>query len=1028
MPNKKELAQQQQEARLAAFKKGTESHLEMATISSLPGILFSRKTVYYTKKEEKLDRAGAIHFIKKNGKTESFVWHATPHALKEATRYGLLPVESPTAKAIAALGQYRQRVLNRAYGRGIVSNKYKEKEELVNFAQNSMEALLNLERLVNTFNPSAGIENEKIRIKASIKKSIKELQQQKNSISDRIYLTKYDKEASKKISRFYEEKINILQALQEEVEKSKKPEKLKELLKPTGSSSIMTLVKTMSMATILKMQELNQNITYSRSAKSLLRGDLNNACEDALKELRDYEADPHNFILPEHQGLYPDNGDTIAVDFGHLGHDEKKIKSTLQAILAIDRTGIKLDFTSYDQRLRQTRFTKWQTNGSAGFTIKRMAAGIANLITGTVFGLAVDLPLGFLVSLLTLGKYKLPSLASQLTIKVDTGAPENKKIKDLYQHWSFTQYSAGAILGQKIGAFIGNTFFDVFTGLRMSVQNMKWKGLDEFVTDFQTGFWGGDHSKKSEDIISQAKNEFVRLREIRETFLYTIREKEQEVITEKPVNEASTITQSSRVLADVPYHLGSGEWQDIFNASCSGIKAVNDTFVHHIHAKHPFTGLIFTASYAAGGLAVLAPGLVSFLPHSYIAFSQTLGNMMAKGNISSAIASGFTQAKLFSATFEAVLHGGDSWLATGAKQFEKNPANTLVYGALAVGLGYTLANVLDVPFLSEYIKDDVGTAPYVGWAFAGGKIALLLVDLFEARESKADVENLTSSLDMMLKEQFPQAAPETIETYKKKLLHDKSIELNLRQQKEKGEQQLSQVPSMEVKRLQFMQMLTEHQDLLPELENKNKRDLLLLARHLFEGMENKEAFLKGLKDAFYPQSEKSIFSRTITIITNYIPLLVRCLLSPVSASLQPWRDLRDKLAKDVTRIPHGLGRLTTMFSRTLVRVGLRSPADVIANEILARGDGFIRNNQHSISSGTYAVSECYEKMAERLRQGASTPVDEMRKAATAPAVQTVFISTERQDVSGLVSKGFFAEKPSLKPSIAPDMNNPMELH
>ena len=1015
MFNQKSLAKSLQANQIKTFKLGQKTSLHVAAISKVPGVLYSNKIHQYTKEEVSLSNAGAVHFIQKDNESEGFVWHAPEPALKQALRYGLIPVEAPTAKAIAALGIYKQHILTRAYEKGIISNKYQQKEALVTLAQDNLTALQGLERLVNTFNANADLCAEKTRIDAVINETLKAINQLKiNSGNTLASLTEYDKAAIAKIENFYNAQINSLRQLQSGIQTAN-ANQLRKMLKPTGVNSLLVMVKTESIAILVKIQELNQNITYSRQARAFMRGDLNNAIEDALKVLRDYDADPHNPILAEHQGYYLQDPttNTIAIDFSHLSNNETKTNQTLRAIIEISGEGIQVvdkkeGYRLNNQPLKTTRFTKWTTNAKFGFMPKRITTAIINIITGAIVGLVFDLPFGFLTSLFSLGQYKMPSLASKLSMSLDTGAPKNTHASELIKRLSFKNLSAGVILGQKLSSFIRDTVLDVGRGIWQSTKNFQFKGFDELISDFKTGAW--ESYNNHEDELAEALSKLKILTHTKTAFERRITEKEAILINQHkktPLHHTHPITCTSSAIALPPYSLNSGEWDDISNASIHGAISVSETFIHNIHAKHPFVGLIFSTTYVLGGLTVLAPGLLSYLSQ-YTAFSQIVGNLMAQGTNSAAIASGFTQAKILAALFEAIMHGGDSWIATGAKQFEKNPANTLVYTALAVGLGYGLANYAHIPGLSAYIQEDTGNVPEIGWAFAGGKIGFLLMELLESKEKEEQSNKnfLITELKQELYKIIPNATQEEIENFSAELL---------------------QHTHQFIRRLTFLHCLEENKALLPDLDNKTKRNLLFISRELFKTLDSRSARLRSMKETLYPQLGKSIFARTITLITDYIPLLTRCLLSPLSASLQPWGDLNDKVIKDTARIAHGLGKLINATLKTFIRLFFRGVADVLTNEIPARLEGFIRNNKHRISAQTYAITTCYEKSAEAMRQFASSAsgVDSLCQAATAPAIEAVLKQTQQQTMTQVQSHGFFKHlttkpKPNPEPEAEPE--------
>jgi hypothetical protein len=1013
MVSKITLARRRQAEQLKIFRSDRNADLYLGVIAKFSDNIYSKtKAHHYHKDEILIANAGAIHFIKKDNETESFVWHAPVAAIEKALYYGLIPVESPTAKAISALGIYRQQVLTRAYKKGIISNKHAQKEALITIAQDNITALQGLELLVNTFHESADLKLEKIRLIKTITIVLEQLKSQKNNVHHALRsLAPYDKNASQKMADCYAQQIHLLTKLIQKIDKADRSQ-IKDMLKATGIHAIMTDVKIMSMATLVKIQELNQNITYSRRAKSLLRGDLNSACEDALKAIRDYEADPHSPILPEHQGHFSPgletsataNEKTIAIDFNHLGKNEEKIRTTFRAIVAISGAGIQSSessaniYTLNDEALHTTAFTKWKRNDRLKSYLKRMFYGIYNIIMGLLVGIVFDLPIGFLTSFLSLGRYKMTSLTSQLT-KTAPSTSSYNLVSVLMNRFSFKSYSAGVVIGHMLGSFIGDTVLDIITGVWQAARNFRFKGFDEIRSDFKTGAWRANTNFVDKEI--RLKSKLKLLAEIKAECEQQLAEKEAIITREyqDTACQSAPLTYSSSQSAIAPYHLSTGEWDDISNAFINGLITVQETFTHNIHAKHQFAGLIFSGTYVLGGLSILAPNLVSFLSGQYIAFSKILGDILATGPSAAAIASGFTQAKLFTAIMEAAIHGGDSWLAMAIRQFEKNAANTIVYSALAMGLGYNLANYIQIPGLSNYLRDDAGDVPQIGWTFAGGKIGLLLLELLkpQAEQNKPGENLILSQINAELRIILPTASEEQLVKVREKLFeHMQQLVIEI------------EAPfALEFERLKFIDLLQKNEEYLSALDNKSKRDILFIARYLFKNLENQGVIIRSLRETLYPQVGKSIFTRTITLIMDYVPLMTRCLLSPISTSKQPWIDLKDKLIKDTTRIFHGLSKLTNNVIKTIIRLVFRGVLDVITNEIGARMEGFLRNDKHAFSAQTYQGTTSYEKGMEIMRQFSSKGVDIMRSAATAPAIEVVFNKTQQSALTALHAKGFF---------------------
>lgn len=303
------------------FKLGKENTLFSAEIAKTPGKTYSNRLDIYSKKEIKISSEEAVHIIDKNGKFKSLTCHVTQSSIEKLKRFGLIHSETPISQAICKLGKYRQIILKRAYEKHWVTSLYREKSSLLDFSQDLLTILEPLERDTNTLDEYQ-YENQKISIQSKIKNTILELSKHKARQRDKLAaLCVFDRDAPDKIEKLYTALVKNLNELSVNIEHASF-EEFKVLLRPTGPNAILTHVKNMGMAIIVKTQELNQNLTYSRKAKSFFRGELHNACEDALQVIQNYEADPYNPILPEHQGNFNGCTSTIAIDFSRC--DGKK--------------------------------------------------------------------------------------------------------------------------------------------------------------------------------------------------------------------------------------------------------------------------------------------------------------------------------------------------------------------------------------------------------------------------------------------------------------------------------------------------------------------------------------------------------------------------------------------------------------------------------------------------------------------------------------------------------------------------------
>lgn len=921
-----------------------EATLSIHTPSTIPGLSairpISAKPTVFTKTVFASEHSSsALHIIKRDGTPEHFVWHANQKDINRARLHGILPkhmTQSPLAQAISALGHYQLRVLYRIYERGIISNKLREKKTLVSVAQDILDALLPLERLPNTFVSIQEIQTHLNAVTTTLEGLKKNLKLSNN-------FGTFDSKAQENITAYID---SLIQAIRD-IDPSTQHQAL---LEPTGPHSLINFVKTWGMKVVLKTQEINQNITYSRNAGSFMRGDFNNACEDALKTFRDYMASPHDPILPIHQGIVAmKENQTAMVDFSSVtDHDD--VTATLRSIAWIQADSEPISKKINNGEIKTTRFTKWMNNATNTYLPKRILASIAKITTGLLVGFCFDLPIGFLVSIVSLGTIKMPSLAAWIGSKlhVDTGAPKETLAEQYLKAIHVPEYSAGTRLGHMIGNVIRNAVIDIAKGTWETISNFKIKGWDRLVADFRTGYWGKKYGKP--EIQGEVLKALQTACEAKQTEITQLKA----TIQTQEAAEFSNLSENSEnapVPTIPPYHLSAGEWNDITNACFDGLKAFSDVFVHNVHAKHPFTGLVFTLSYLAGGLAILAPQYVAFLSKHYIAFSQAIAKSLAHGSSSAAIASGFTQAKLFSAAIEGACHGKDSWLTVGTLSFENNPSDIVTYTTLATLLGYAIAYQVDIPWLSEEIKHEVTDVqvPVAGLAFAGAKVGVLLVDFLKTKHASETAPTVPSKL--------PSADAAT-------------------------EQQ-----QLDLRRLELLYLLGTHQENLPYLSRRQKQEIICTARHLFKGQPQANTLIRSIAHLLDPEQPKSIALRTFTLITDYIPLTLRCVLSIFSWSAQPWHELKDKVVKDLTRVGHMVSRLTNLIVGNVLRLFFRGIADVISNEIIARIDGWMHKNQHTVSKATYAVSATVDTSYEKMRQVLSVPVDAARSAST--CAQTV---------------------------------------
>jgi hypothetical protein len=899
-----DLAKIRQKQQIEQFKLGKTAMLVIPKISKIPGKIYSDRLNIYSKKELKTSVTEAVHIIEKNGKFKTLIYHAGTDSIKKLKRLGVIPTETPLSQAINKLSEYRQIVLNRAYETHKITSLYKEKLSLLDFSQDLLEILEPIECMVNTLDGYRH-EQQKSNLQFKINRVIIELAKYKKLHHETLSpLSAFDRNILRKMETLYGTLEENLNAISNKIERASF-EDLKTLLKSTGPNAIHTQVKHMGMAIITKTQELNQNLVYSRKAKSFFRGELHDACENALQAIQSYEADPHHPILTSHQGNFDDITETLAIDFSEL--DEEKAKRAIYAINEISGYGIHYKDGEYllngiplTAPAPDKKRTTWR-NFSIGNLFNKIGVGLKTLIQGVasfLISLVIDLPIAFITALFTFDLIKSPSLSTFLfPYKHQNNA--TSLIKDIFDSCSFKRISFGSIKGRQLALLainvlkdIGRSFMDVMSRLAL--------GFYDILLDVQIQFKKGERTEQCKNSLADIKSSLIRIQEKNTHLFADFEKKEKSLRKQNDPQNAPSICITSTHIADVPYHLSSGEWTDILNLISDQVKASLDNGITYSLAKHPFrTNLILLIQIGAM-LSLAAPTALPLVTKIYT--------------------------QLFSLLKEAIPQP----VLNVITQITSNDAVQYLQG-------------IDMLESTMGINQPMGInsadyKPYHG-------------------ELNSNLEGLNLSKELMLQ-------------------------------------------------IELFQILIIKKDLLQYFSHREKRAFLMVAEELFKDIKNKKDFIKGISGLLYPSTKKTSLNRTLIIITDYIPLLVRCLLSPITCSLRPWHELGQKIIKDVTRVLHALSRLCNTLFNMIVRVLIRAPGDIFVNEIAARAEGAIRNDEHNVSQISYLLSQHCNKTTEGIRQTASIGVDIMRHMSNTPAQQTTF-----QNVSSyLHSHGFFAQE------------------
>jgi hypothetical protein len=888
------VAKLRKKKQLEQFKLGKAVTLVTPKNSKIPGKIYSDELDYYSKKEIKTSATEAVHIIEKNGKFKTLIYHARKDTIEKLKRHGLVPAETPISQAIIKLGEYRQIVLKRAYETHKVTSLYKEKISLLDFSQDLLTALEPIECMTNTMDEYQH-EQQKIKLQVKINEVRSDLIKYKiihrNTLSS---LLVYDKNVFHKMETLYEGLEKNLQTISEKI-KNASPQEFKILLKPTGPNSIHTQVKNMGMAIIIRIQEFNQNVVYSRQAKSFFRGELHIACENALQAIQSYEADPHNPILASHQGNFEDN---LAIDYSDL--DEERAKQAIYTINEISGYGIQYKDGEYllngaplkDFASNQKR-TTWK-NFSILNLLNRLVRGPAYFL----ISLIIDLPVALFTALFTFDLIKIPSLSAFL-FPYKHQNNTTPLIKEIFDSCSFKRTSFGTTKGRQLALLAINLLKD-FGRTCLDVASRLVLGFYDILLDAKIKFKKGERTDPCQIILSETKSSLNKIQEKPPQLLAPFEEQEKSIVQQSNSQNTDSIFITSDKIANVPYHLSAGEWTDLLNFISDKMKTIIDEGITYSLAKHPFRTNLILLMQLGAMLSMMAPAALPLVTQIYTQLFSLLKNAVPQSilNVITQIANN-----------DAV------------KYFQ----------------------------VIEILENTMGINQPLG---------------INSMDCEPHQEALNSNLNQL--------------NLSKKLLLQ----------------------------IEFFQILVNQKDSLQYLSPREKRALQMMLEELFNDIKNKRDFIKGISAFLYPPTKKTSLNRTLIIITDYIPLLVRCFLSPLTWSLKPWQELGQKIIKDVTRVLHALSRMCNTLFNMMVRVIIRAPGDMIVNEIAARAEGMLRNNEHNVSQISYLLSQHCNQSTEFIRQTASIGIDVLKHSAEAPAQQTTFKNIS----SYLNTGGFFAHE------------------
>jgi hypothetical protein len=142
------------------------------------------------------------------------------------------------------------------------------------------------------------------------------------------------------------------------------------------------------------------------------------------------------------------------------------------------------------------------------------------------------------------------------------------------------------------------------------------------------------------------------------------------------------------------------------------------SFFVGLNERNPILGSFALLAYLFGGMSILAPtALESFLKSMHaqglthlIPIAKAIGETMSNGPVTQTISASMTlwQATMLSGQF-------DKALTVALSTIKENPAEIILVASFAMGLGYSLCNLI------PYLRNEMGKFPYTNYAAVGAK-------------------------------------------------------------------------------------------------------------------------------------------------------------------------------------------------------------------------------------------------------------------------------------------------------------------
>lgn len=711
--SKKQLLINHNQKHYRAYTLNDDEHMILQKISIFPWIAGTRQLEHYSKKIIK-PKTGSDHlgphikFILKNESPHTVIWQTRPKTLKKAVRWGIVKAHSITAKVIAALGQYHV-IAHERIAKGMVSNAQAMKINLLDLYQDRFEALQALESMVNKTNDATDYQ-------ASFASYIQQL----TTISNQ-FDTKFSNRTEAGFNADTKEKI--LNDIRADIDRA---EAYLAEIKPAtnlhlhnsarGTASIMTFVQQQMIHGLYELQSINQDMTYSNQRYfALTRGELNDYIENARKEIDNHEPDPCNTVTDAHHGFYSTTNDAlISYDFSDDELTPTHERLTLLAISFIEEwdkvvyseTELPVVYNASNEKetLDIISSTRWKQHRTLRVRLISLALYLSNMFKSMLFP----------------------------TIPWEEEAWSNPDFH-LFATKLREHAKPNEPLWKKPARLFMTVFYsikDLFYGIHDAGSKLSVMMPSNILNDWESS----KTTPSLEETLKEAMLAFENIESIE-------KERLKELMPSILKSSTDEVIQGLPNLARVEYMLTAGEQNDILTALARGMSGFTDFMSHHLYAKDPLGGLLFTSAYATGVAAMFYPTFTSsILGDTYVTHFSDFAHWFASSQHAATMSASLAQGNASAIVWDSLMHGPSGVGMKTLHEIGENPLTAAVFLSALYGLGYFVVNGVDgkgIPWLSNHCQAQLGTKPYLAYPGISLKLGVGLHEAFKTQKNMA---------------------------------------------------------------------------------------------------------------------------------------------------------------------------------------------------------------------------------------------------------------------------------------------------